>query len=391
MPLLFLLSAATFVVGIGAFAVIGVISPLSRDLGLTPVGASWIMSSYALAYAVGSPLLTSATGRFDRRSVLVIGMALFGLGILATALATDSTLLYAGRVVTALGAGLYSPTAAGVAIAAVPVERRGQALSIVYGGLTLAQVAGVPAGGYLGYMLGWSQVFWIVAILAAAMTLALALKVPRAIDVAPARLGDLVTTLTDPRLAGAVLLTASVMCAGWIPYTFLAPIIEEKTAGGPELVALLLVVYGVGSVAGNALGGFLTDRIGPNRALFVATVLPVPIMAAVTLIPWQQAWIGGLLLFGWACVGWAISVPQQARLVALDPTRTQVLLSLNAACIYIGASVGALVAGYAKSLGGIPAVGIAAVIAGVIGIGHLTLTVGRARQATPDACPEAGR
>ncbi|MFX5494010.1 MFS transporter, partial [Acinetobacter baumannii] len=89
-------------------------------------------SSYALAYAVGSPLLTSATGRFDRRSVLIMGMALFGFGILTTAVATDATLLYAGRVITALGAGLYSPTAAGVAIAAVPPERRGQALSIVY-------------------------------------------------------------------------------------------------------------------------------------------------------------------------------------------------------------------------------------------------------------------
>ncbi|WP_170182004.1 MFS transporter [Phreatobacter stygius] len=377
MPLLLLLSAATFVVGIGAFAVIGVISPLSRDLGLTPVGASWVMSSYALAYAVGSPLLTSATGRFDRRTVLILGMALFGLGVLASALATNPTLLYAGRVVTALGAGLYSPTAAGVAIASVPIERRGQALSIVYAGLTLAQVAGVPAGGYLGYLLGWSQVFWIVAALAAAMTLALALRVPRAIDVAPARLSDLVSTLVNPRLAGAVLLTASVMCAGWIPYTFLAPIIEEKTGGGPEVVALLLVVYGFGSVAGNLLGGVLTDRVGPNRALLVATVLPVPMMAAVTLIPWHQVWLGGLLLFAWASVGWAISVPQQARLVALDPARTQVLLSLSAACIYIGASVGSLVAGFAKSMGGIPAIGIAAILAGLIGIAHLALTLSR--------------
>lgn len=383
MPLLLLLSAATFVVGMGAFAVIGVISPLSRDLGLDPVGASWVMSAYAIAYAFGAPLLTSATGRLDRRTVLVAGMALFSLGLVASALATNATLLYAGRIVTALGSGLYSPTAASVAIAAMPPERRGQALAIIYGGLTLAQVLGLPAGSYLGYRLGWAPVFGMVGAVAAAMAVALALKVPRAIPVAPARLADLVSTLATPRLAFAVLLTASIMSAAWIPYTFLAPIIEEKTGGGPQLVALLLVVYGLGSVAGNALGGHLTDRIGANRALIVATILPVPMMAAVTLLPWGTPWLGGLLLFGWACFGWSMSVPQQARLVALDPDRTQVLLSLSAACIYVGASLGATIAGLAKSAGGIPGIGIAAILAGLVGIAHLMLLL--ARESRPAA------
>ena len=383
MPLLILLSVATFVVGMGAFAVIGVISPMSRALGLGPVGASWVMSAYAIAYALGSPLLTSATGRLDRRNVLVAGMVLFSLGLLISACAANATVLYVGRIVTAFGSGLYSPTAASVAIALVPAERRGQALSIIYGGLTLAQVFGLPAGSYLGYLLGWAPVFGLTGLAAAAMALALALKVPPNIAIAPARLADLISTLTTPRLAFAVLLTASIMCAGWIPYTFLAPIIEEKSGGGPQLVAILLVVYGFGSVAGNALGGYLTDRIGANRALIVATVLPVPMMAAVTLLPWPTPWLGGALLFGWACFGWSMSVPQQARLVALDPARTQILLSLSAACIYVGASLGSTIAGLAKSSAGIAGIGIAAVLAGLVGITHLALMLAREGRPAP--------
>jgi DHA1 family inner membrane transport protein len=374
MPLLLLLSFGTLVVGVGAFGVVGVMTPLSRDLALSPVGASWVMSAYAVAYAIGSPVATSLTGRFDRRIVLVAGMALFGLGALIDALAASATQLYLGRMVMALGSGIYSPAAAGVAIASVPPERRGKALATVYGGLTVAQVIGVPVAAYVGYTVGWPWLFAAVACGACLMAATLSARVPAGIRVAPATLRDLGATLTDVRLAIAILLTVTTMGAAWIPYTFLAPMIEEKTGGGPEIVGILLVVYGLGAVAGNMLGGFLTDRIGPNRALAVSTLGPIPFMAALTLLPWGP-WLGAFLLFGWAGVGWSIAVAQQSRLVMLDPARTQVLLSLQAACIYLGAAIGSSIAGYAKAIGGIPALGIAAVSVALFGVAHLALTI----------------
>jgi DHA1 family inner membrane transport protein len=374
MPLLLLMSFGTLVVGVGAFGVVGVMTPMSRDLALSPVGASWVMSAYAVAYAIGSPVATSLTGRFDRRVVLVAGMALFGLGALIDALASSAAQLYLGRIVMALGSGVYSPAAAGVAIASVPPERRGKALATVYAGLTIAQVVGVPLASYVGYTIGWPWLFAAVACGACLMAATLSARVPAGIQVAPATLRDLVATMTDPRLAIAILLTVTTMGAAWIPYTFLAPMIEEKTGGGPEIVGILLVVYGLGAVAGNVLGGFLTDRIGPNRALAVSTIGPIPFMAALTLLPWGP-WLGAFLLFGWAGVGWSIAVAQQSRLVMLDPARTQVLLALQAACIYLGAAIGSSIAGYAKAMGGIPALGIAAVSLALFGVVHLALTI----------------
>lgn len=374
MPLLILLSLGTFVVGMGAFGVIGVITPMSRDLVLTPVGASWMMGAYAVAYALGSPLATSLTGRWDRRTVLATGMILFGIGSLACAFATGATTLYGGRILMALGSGLYSPAAAGVGLFSVAPEKRGRALATVYAGLTVAQVLGVPAGAYIGYTIGWMWVFVTVALAAFALTVALVLRAPGRIGIAPATLTDLVGTLTDIRLAVAILLTVTVMSSAWAPYTFLAPMIEEKTGAGPGTVGLLLVIYGLGSVAGNALGGFLTDRVGAVKALAVATAGPLPFMAALTGMAWDP-WLGAALLFGWSAVGWAVAVPQQTRLVSLDPARTQVLLALNAASIYLGAAIGSSVGGFAKSLGGIPALGVAGVGIGLLALAHLALTV----------------
>lgn len=374
MALLILLSIGMLIVGFGAFGVLGVITPMSRDLALTPVGAGWIVSAYALAYAIGSPLGASLTGRLDRRTVLIIGMGLIAAGALLTAAASNAVVLYAGRIVLACGAGLYSPAAAGVAMMAVPPEQRGRALASVYAGLTISQVIGIPAASSIGFTIGWPWLFIGIAAVALMMAAALWVRVPAKIAVAPATLGDLVRAMTDPRLAVAVLVTVSVMGAAWIPYTFLAPIIEEKTGGAPGIVATLLVVYGVGSVAGNALGGYLVDRIGANRTLLIAATGPLPMMAALTFLDWGP-WLGGVILFLWALQGWTIGVSQQSRLVGLDPSRMQVLLSLNAACMYVGAAFGSTLAGIAKSLGGTPGIGLAALGLGLVGLAHVALSL----------------
>lgn len=374
MALLVLLSVGMLIVGFGAFGVLGIITPLSRDLALSPVEAGWIISAYALAYAAGSPLGASATGRLDRRTVLVAGMGLIACGALLCAVATTPAVLYLGRIVLACGSGLFSPAAAAVAMTTVAPAQRGRALATVYAGLTVSQVIGIPAASFIGFTVGWPWLFHGIAAAAVLMAGTLALRVPARISVAPATLGDLGRVIADPRLALAVLVTVTVMGAAWIPYTFLAPIIEEKTGGGAGIVATLLIVYGLGSVAGNMLGGVLVDRIGANRTLLIAAIGPLPVTAALTLIAWD-IWLGGAILFLWGLLGWTIGVSQQARLVSLDASRIQVLLSLNAACMYAGAALGSTLGGIAKSLGGTPALGVATLALGLVGVAHLVLSL----------------
>lgn len=370
MPLLLLLALGSFTLGMGAFAVIGVMTPMSIALSLTPVEASGLIGSYAIAYAIGSPLLTAWTGRLPRRTVLVAGMSLFALGLLGTALSETALQLYGARIVSAFGAGLFSPGAAAVAVAVSKAEDRGRALAIVFGGLTLANVIGVPFAGWLGYRFGWSVVFILLTATGFVMTALLAWRVPGNLTVAPVQIADLARTLMDARLAIAILLTATAMGAGWLPFTFLAPLIEAKTGGGPEVVAALLAAYGLGSFIGNFAGGLLADRLGPTRALAAILIAQIPVTSAVTVLPWD-ATAGGALLAVWGAVGWAYMVPQQSRLVGLDPSRAQVLLSLNAACIYIGAAIGAAAAGQTKTWFGLNALGPAAAI--VVGLALVQL------------------
>lgn len=144
------LAFANFAIGIGAFGVIGVITPISSGLGLTHSQAGMVMSIYALAYAIGSPLAITATGRLDRRSVILTGMGLFFIASLLCALAPNAEALLAGRALAALGAGMVTPVGAAIAVAQASPERRGAALSFVFMGMTVAQAGGIPIGSYLG-------------------------------------------------------------------------------------------------------------------------------------------------------------------------------------------------------------------------------------------------
>ena len=165
--LLLLLAFGNFIIGMGAFVVIGIISPIADGLGVSKASAGMVLTTYAFAYAILSPLVAALTGQVSRRAVLLCAMALFLAGNVASALSHTVFMLSASRIVVALGGALFTPIAAGVAVAISAPETRGKALATVFGGVTLAQVIGVPMGAWLAYRFGWAAAFWTVSALAA--------------------------------------------------------------------------------------------------------------------------------------------------------------------------------------------------------------------------------
>ena len=263
--LLSTLAFANFAIGIGAFVVIGVLTPIAEGLVLTHAEAGLVMSIYAIAYAIGSPLAITATGRLDRESVLLIGTGTFLVAAILCALAPNAEVLLGARMLGALGAGMVTPVAAAIAAASAAPERRGKALSFVMLGLTLAQVAGIPVGSFLGYTAGWRATFWMVAAITALALLGIAWRVPR-LRTPVTTLRVLGRTLASPVLMPAILVTASMMGAVWTLFTYVAPLLEDRMGYGRDGVTMILVDFGAGAVIGNMLGGWLSDRIGP-RAL----------------------------------------------------------------------------------------------------------------------------
>ena len=363
----------------GAFVVIGVLEPIARDYGIGAAAAGWAMTIYAIAYAIGSPLLVALTGTLARRRVLAAGLALFAVGALASAAAPTPAWLFAARALAALGAGVVTPIAASIALAASAPGTEGRALARVFFGLTLAQVLGVPAGSWLGYAFGWPIAFVVVALLTFATLVGVLALVPRELPFQVNTLATLGAALADLPSLISVLFTASFIGAIYVLYTYLAPLLSTTMDYGGSGVSLVLLVFGVGAVLGNGLGGRLTDRFGPYRTLLFCCIAQILLMPPFSTLPWPDAALLSLA-FVWSVCGWSFMVAQQSRLVAQTPERQSVVLALNAAAIYVGAAAGSALGALVIEAGGLGALGVGASLFGLFALGHLVLSERLARR-----------
>jgi predicted MFS family arabinose efflux permease len=372
--LLFLLLAfGNFVIGMGAFVVIGIVTPIAEGLGIEKSAAGLALTVYAAAYAIGSPVCVALTGKLERRTVLLIAMALFLAGSAASALSPSLPVLCASRIIVALGAALFTPIAASVAVALSTPEERGKSLSLVFGGLTLAQVIGVPLGAWLAYRFGWAAAFWASAALALAGLVALIVRMPRGVPFQVTSLSAIVTTLADLRTAFAIAFTATFIGAIYIVFTFFGPLLEVSLGISAELRTAYLALFGIGAVVGNFAGGYLTDKIGSVRTLALLCIGQAAIMPLFSIIPWAPLALA-VLVGGWSAFGWSFMAPQQSRLVVLAPRTQALALALNAAMIYVGIAIGSGISAAVMDRFGLTALGIAGGLGALLALGHLGLS-----------------
>ncbi len=369
-PILTHLSFGNFVVGMGAFVMIGIVTPIAEGLHISKADASLALTAYALAYAVLSPIGAALTGSFSRRAVLVAALGLFCLGSIISALAPNLTILIGSRIVVAFGAALYAPLAAGLAVALAPPELRGRALARVFFGVTLAQVVGVPLGAWLAYRFGWHSTFWTVGALAAVSAVVLLRVIPARVEFQPTSIATVLGALGNWKLMFAVSFTATIMAAVYILFTYFGPLIEASAGTNPEARTLYLVIYGLGAVVGNIIGGQLTDRIGANKTLIMICVVQMLVMPFFSIIPWGPIPFA-ILVTIWSIFGWSFMAPQQTRLVAIAPHAQALALALNAAMIYVGIAVGSGIGGRLLGWYGMEILGIFGGIGGAVALLHL--------------------
>jgi DHA1 family inner membrane transport protein len=372
---LLLLAFANFVIGIGAFVVVGVLSPIAVAFDISKAEAGWVLTAYSLFYAVSSPLLVALTGAVDRALLIVAGLLIFLGGALLACVAPSFDMLLVARGVMAMGAGVVTPVAASIGAALVSPEHRGRALATIFSGFTLAQVFGVPAGAWLGYSFGWRAALWAVALLAAIAAAVLFKLAPRRLKIPGASLKSLGEALATPRLMLAVSLTALFFGALYALYTYLAAFLEMRHGLGRDGVTLALMISGAAAVVGNWLGGALTDRIGPVPTLIVACAAQCAIMPFLTLVL-LPLWGSLTGIAVWNLCAFPFMAPQQARLAGLDPTRTSTLLGLNASAIYLGGSIGSMLGGEALNVAGVAALGPVGALLALAGLASM-IAVGR--------------
>lgn len=380
------LAGGAFAIGTGTLIITGILPDLSTGLRVSVDTAGWLITIFALAYAVGSPVLSTVFGTIDRKLVLAGAMTVFGLANLGAALATDFTSVMVARVVMALAAGVYMPAANAVAVALVPAERRGRAIALVTGGMTVALILGVPFGTAIVGFGGWHLAFLLVALFSALALAGLLVKLPSGLPrgtnslrerLAVARRGDILLALATTMLwtTGAFTL-----------YTYIAPFLAAHAGiTGPWLGAAL-VVSGIGSALGNQIGGVASDRFGPERTLVVVlTVLALSLiaasLAAVTLPPATAIFVIPVVMLVWSGAGWAGHPSQMSRLAAMAPDTAVVALSLNASALYLGIAAGAALGQQTLRLGDTAWLGFVGAACEVIALAVLFLAMRRRRPA----------
>lgn len=372
------LAAGAFAVGTSAYVVAGILPAVSAELDVSLTTAGQLSTVFALSYAVGAPLLATLTGRWDRRTLLLGALLLAGAGNGLSAIATTYPVLVGGRVVSALGAAAFTPAATVVVTRFLAPEQRGRAVAIVFGGLTMALVLGVPAGSLLGGSIGYRGVFALVAlacVLAAGAVLAFLPQVE-----APPVVGlrARFAVAADARVLAMLGVTVLGVVGAMSVYTYVVPLLAASAEVSGSVVGALLLVYGLGALLGNAVGGRATDRFGSTRTLvvvmigFVTTVATLPLTA--TTVPGAAA-----ALFVWSAFTWTFNPPIQNLLMSMSPDGSGLLLSLNASAIYLGAGVSGIVGGVV-----IDTVGVLALppVAAVLGAAALALYLGRVHRPT---------
>lgn len=376
-PLLIpVLSACNFVIGMGAFVVIGLLEPLGADMDRSAAQAGQLMTVYAIAYAVLSPVLVALTGRIGRRRVLTAALALFALAAVMAAAAPGFGTLGASRIVAAAGAGMFTPVAAAVAAALYPAEQRARVLAAVFFGLTLSQVIGVPAGSFIAYTFGWRWAFAVVLALCLPCLWLIWTRVPAGLRFQPVSMADLAGILSQGRTMLAITFTGTFLGAIYVLYTYLAPLLSQTMGFGRDGITLALVIFGVGAVGGNILGGFLADRFGWRRTLLGLCVGQMALMPLFSMLPAPVPLVL-LLTFCWAVFGWAFMAGQQMRLITFSGPRAPVVLALNAAAIYVGAALGSALGGIVIAKFGIATLGLAAGLAATLALLHLWISASR--------------
>jgi predicted MFS family arabinose efflux permease len=341
MPIALLaLTLSAFAIGTTEFVIVGLIPTVAADLGIGLPSAGLLVSLYALGVAVGAPVLTAFTGRVPRKALLLALMALFTAGNLLAWHAPGYDSLIAARVLTGLAHGVFFSIGSTIATGLVPKEKAASAIAIMFTGLTVALVTGVPLGTFIGQHFGWRETFLAVSALGVIAFVGSWIFVPGHIrHTPPASLLQQVRVLAEPRLLLVYAKTAIGYGGSFIPFTFLAPILQQVSGFSAGAVGWVMLVYGLSVAVGNIWGGRLADRRGPIPALriifaLLAAVLllfnftaPHPWLAVATVLLW------GAVAFG-NVPGLQVYVVKQAERHA--PQAVDVASGLNIAAFNLG-------------------------------------------------------
>ncbi|MBB5317663.1 MFS transporter [Tunturibacter empetritectus] len=342
------LAVAAFGIGTSEFIIMGLLPNLADDFHVSIPRAGVLVTGYALSVTIGAPIVAIATARLERKLALLLLMGVFTLGNLACAVAPTYNLLFAARVLTALCHGAFFGIGSVVAANLVPRNQRAQAIALMFSGLTLANVLGVPAGTALGQAYGWRFAFWAIVPIGLIAAIAVFFLVPKQAAGSGSLLHEF-RVLRKPQvllvLAMSILTSASLFCV----FTYIAPTLEAVTLVSPHAVTLTLLLFGVGITVGNFLGGTLSDW--RPMAFLIGALLTL--LASLLALYYAEPHVipAIVMILIWGAIQFAAGAPLQSRIVDQAAAAPNLASTLNQGAFNFGNATGASLGGMMLTAG----------------------------------------
>lgn len=369
------LALAAFAIGTTEFVIMGLLPAMARDLAVTLPQAGLLVTGYALGVALGAPPLAALSAGWPRKRALLVLIALFIAGNALSALGEGYAMVMTGRIVAALAHGCFFGIGAVVASELVAPDRKAGAIALMFTGLTLANVLGVPLGNLIGQQWGWRASFGAVAALGVVAAIALVALLPKSLAAKDAaQAGNDWSVLKRPQVLIALALTAVGFGGIFTAFTFIAPMLEQVTGLTPGAVTGVLFLFGLGLTIGNTLGGKLADwKLMPSlMGILVALAVVQAVLAAV--LGWQ--WPAIVTVFVWGMAAFATVPGLQMRMMQQAPDAPALVSTLNIAAFNLGNAGGAWLGGWmlehGASLRSLP---IAGTVLAIVGLGLAAVSV----------------
>ncbi|MFJ6208779.1 MFS transporter [Lysinibacillus sp. NPDC092081] len=343
-----LLSFGMFALGFDAYVIAGLIPGISDTYQKSTSQVGQAVSIFTLFYAISAPFFSSLLAGKPIKKILIGSMLIFTIANSITALAPTFSILLLSRAIAGTGAGLFSPLAVAASSKFVSSEKRGRALGLTIGGMSMGTVLGVPLGIYISNLFDWKITLWLLVVIGVIAVLCMYIFLPDFPTTPPPALNERLKMFLDKRVTITVCITFFASVASLGLYTYLSPLLEEMA--GSSNLTIYLWAWGFGGLVGSIMIGYLIDYFGKPKTLvtiilltLILSIICIPLMINLPILKY-------LPFFVWGAMGWACQAPQQHILLSYQPNNGSSAVALNSSVNYLGSAIGASLGGIVLSL-----------------------------------------
>lgn len=341
----YLLALVAFVVGTVELIIGGILDLVAEDLGVSLGQAGLLITIFSLVFAIASPILLTATARFDRKNLMMVTMVIFFFGNMLAFWSPNYSTIMAARILTAASGSLLVVLAVTVASTIVTKEYRGRAIGTIFMGISGSLVLGVPIGLTIGNSFGWRAPFLLISIFSLLSLVAVAFSLGKIAPKPVISVKEQLRTLKDKKIFSAQLTSFLFLTGHLALYAYLTPFLKTEMGLNGTWVSIVYFIFGVAAVMGGGVGGFLSDKFGSEKSILGIIILFAVAIFAIPYVTFSLPLFLVVMVI-WSALSWAVTPAQQNYLISSAPETSDIQQSLNNSALHFGIAFGSFIGGF---------------------------------------------